>query len=296
MKYCLLNAGFGSPLSQEDRSWIRGRGFHGVRSDYGPKVLLALYETEFLPLIILPRSDSHELLVDYFVAACREAIKLGYIHHRPYPMPAIEPLNEPDLDPYWGSRPDKLANAIWECWQLAAQFSSGLTVVTPGVSNLTKKGLDYLEAMVEAGIPGGVAVGFHRYPPVPDPTMPHDGFSDRWAEIARLRAIAGKRKLWCTETGYTSGPHKKARGFPLCFLQKNYWENELQVANHAVKELKFWARVPDLEVAVWYQIDDGDNTNNPEDNFGLRRYPSKENKILANAMPKLIKEVTNDET
>ena len=63
----------------------------------------------------------------------------------------------------------------------------------------------------------------------------------------------------------------------------------------ATTELRFWARVPQLETLVWYQINDGQNRNNPEDNFGLRTYPERRDKILARMMPKLIEEVTDEE-
>jgi hypothetical protein len=148
--------------------------------------------------------------------------------------------------------------------------------------------------MIGAGVPDDVVVGFHRYPPGDDPTAAHDGFADRWAEVARLRLLVGKRKLWCTETGWTSGPRKKRRGFPLCFLEKNTWLSEETVADYATSEFRFWARVPQLEALAWYQINCGPNRNNTEDNFGLRTYPERNNTILARWMPELIQEVTQE--
>ncbi|UCD56786.1 MAG: hypothetical protein JSV16_13320 [Candidatus Hydrogenedentota bacterium] len=294
MRQVLLTAGFGDPLSQEDRSWIRGRGFAGVRSDYGPGVLAALYATPLRTLVIAcDRERPHEFVVDRVVAICREMRNLGYLHHRPGPIPAIEPMNEPDLDPYWKTRPRELADAIWECWRIAQAFSRGIMVVTPGISNLHQKGLAYLEAMVSAGIPDDVVVGFHRYPAKSDPTAAHDGFKDRWAEVRRLLALAGSRKLWCTETGWSSGPLEKPRRVPFCWFTKKVWLSEEQVADFASTELRFWARVPEVESLTWYQINSGPNRNDPEDNFGLRTYPDRANTILARWMPELIKEVTS---
>jgi len=295
LRQVFLNAGFGEPLPELDRSWIRGREFHGVRSDYGPRVLEALYFTPFQPLIIASdRERSHEYVSDRVAAVCREARSLGYLHHRPYPTPVIEPMNEPDLDPYWASRPAALADLVWECWQTASKRRfSGIRIVAPGISNLNERGLNYLERMMAAGIPDDVAIGFHRYPPGNDATEPHDGFKDRWAEVAELRRLAGKRKLWLTETGWTAGP-RKHYGFPNCLWGKNRWLSEQEVADRVVTELRFWARVPNLEAAVVYQINDGPNRNDPEDNYGLLTYPERRDKILAKMMPKLIEEVTNE--
>lgn len=293
MKKVLLTAGFGDPLSEEDRAWIRGRGFHGVRSDYGPKVLEALFYTQFQAIIIASEQErQQEYILDRFAMVCREIRDRGYLHHRPAPIPAIEPCNEPDLDPDWDTRAREMADVVWECWRIAKTISRGITVISPSISNLNQRGLAYLEAMVDAGIPDEVAVGFHRYPTRSDPCAAHDGFQDRWAEVSRLQSIAGKRKLWCTETGWSAGPLDKRRRFPLCFLKRKFWLSEEKVADFAQTELRFWARVPKLEALVWYQINCGPNRNNPEDNFGLRRYLDKSNTILADRMPELIEEVT----
>lgn len=289
-----INAGFGFPLSEEDRSWIIGRGFHGVRSDYGPGVLGALFYTRLQPLILAcSKSVSAEFIADRVAQICREIRNLGYHNNRSAPLPAIEPFNEPDIDPYWKTRPRMMADVVWKCWQIANSFHCGVKLITPGVSNLNERGLNYLEEMVNAGIPDDVAVGFHRYPPGDDPSIAHDGFASRWAEVERLKFLASKRKLWCTETGWTSGPRKKRRRSPLCFLERNVWLTEDKVAANAATELRFWARVPQLEAVVYYQINDGPNWNNPEDNFGLRSYPDRTNKVLARWMPELIQEVTS---
>jgi hypothetical protein len=177
-----------------------------VRSDYGPGVLGALYDTPLRPLILISdEATPRWLIVDRFAAICREARDIGYLYQRSGPLPAIEIYNEPDLDSYWSTRAAEMADVVWECYQVARQFSRGITVVSPGVSNLNQRGLAYLEKMIGAGVPDDVVVGFHRYPPGDDPTaiacrqtealVHRDGMDFRpEEEAARIPAVLSREE------------------------------------------------------------------------------------------------------
>ena len=138
---------------------------------------------------------------------------------------------------------------------LHAAARGGITLWCGAVSNLDQDSLAWLETLLRRclEIP---RVSVHRYSPAPTQGLwsPHDGFSDRHAELHRLFDILDGRPYLVTEIGYHVGDGGLS---------------ETDQAARLRAELLYWRAAQAAGVCV-YQLNDG-SSNEPIDRYGLRR-------------------------
>lgn len=178
---------------------------------------------------------------------------------------AIEIGNEPDLaHDHWKKHPERMAREFRRCYEVVREFSVDCPVLTPCISNLDADSFDYLEKMLESGIPYGADLAFHRYPRDRSVKTPQRGFRSRRQELSRLLQLAGSRPLWLTETGMQEGPH----GNP---DEPDSYLSEEEVAQAFEDEVGEWIGVPKLQAVIWYGLNDGPNRKERLHNYGIRR-------------------------
>jgi hypothetical protein len=189
--------------------------------------------------------------------------------------------NEPDIAvASWKQNPAMLNDTFWDCYQTVKSINSKIELITGGISNLHMEGLDWLDSFLTDSLPSGAIIGFHRYPAGPSPENPHKGFQSRSHEWNRLQALAGGHKLFLTETGLSQGPHRVARGFPLCWTNKEIYLDQYQQADAINFEWKFWKPRGILGM-VWYQHRDGQDYKDSESNFGIYDIDNQEKASVA---------------
>ena len=107
--------------------------------------------------------------------------------------------NEPDLVP--GLTPEVYAARFVEALPVAR--ARDVELHTGGISNPSAGALAWLRAVL-AQLPENTPVCYHRYSQNPwdVATVPRDGYRNRAAEFAALRAVTGRRRLVCTEFGW----------------------------------------------------------------------------------------------
>lgn len=270
-----INAGFGTPIGT---SWpfIESVGFHFVRQDIPvdatDRVLTALLSefigrrTKLLALLGggTNRTRAGRRIEPNVFAAlggrvARVAAALGV-------DPLIEVGNEPDIGhPEYASRPGDFAAAVSMTRAALRQAGYHGAVISGGISNLSRERLQYLEAMVGAGLPSDVILGVHRYPHGLSAEQPHPGFADRDAEWRRLMEIAGARDIAVTEIGHHTAPRGRRR---LGIFGRRRRLTEDDVARDILFDLDFFRDRGCLLAAV-YQINDG-RTDSAIDRYGLR--------------------------
>jgi hypothetical protein len=270
-----INAGFGAPLGD---SWpfVESVGFHFVRQDIPvdatDRVLTALLSefvgrrTRLLALLggganrtRAGRRIEPNVFAALGARVARVAAALGV-------DPLVEVGNEPDIGhPEYASRPGDFAAAV--SLTRAAMRGAGFhgAIISGGVSNLSRERLDYLSAVVRAGLPPDVILGVHRYPHGLSAQQPHPGFEDRDAEWRRLMEIAGGRDIAVTEVGHHTAPRGRRR-FGVFGSRRRLTDEE--VARDVLFDLEFFRERGCLLTAV-YQINDG-ATNRPVDRYGIR--------------------------
>ena len=270
-----VNAGFGGPLG-DSWAFVEAVGFHFVRQDIPvdatDRVLTTLLSefvgrrTKLLALLgggtnrtRAGRRIEPNVFAALGARVVRVAAALGV-------DPLIEVGNEPDIGhPEYASRPGDFAAAV--SMTRAALRDAGFhgAVISGGISNLSRERLDYLAAVVRAGLPSDVILGVHRYPHGFSAEQPHPGFETRDAEWRRLMQIAGGRDIAVTEIGHHTAPRGRRR-FGLFGTRRRLTEEE--VARDVLFDLEFFRDRGSLVAAV-YQINDG-ATNRPVDRYGLR--------------------------
>lgn len=275
--YNLLNAGFGNPI-RGLHSLIADVGFSGIRQDVPfydfAKLTKIIRECELYDadLILLFAGGQMEWTAEDIRLHVSETAK--YINDEDLFKQRrvfFEIGNEPDIAvDRWKKSPKDLNDVFWECYQTVKMRRSDFEVITPSISNLNWRGLDYLREFLSEPIPCGSIVGFHRYPNGSDPIKPHSGFKSRQDELNRLRKIVPNFRLFCTETGASQGPHKMRRRFPLCLFKRKFYLTEMEQHNIYEGELEFYMRNA-VEGMVWYQLNDGLNRDAVLDNYGIRR-------------------------
>ena len=181
---------------------------------------------------------------------------------------AIEIGNEPDLaaDP-WKQKPELLAQTFSECYEVIRGYSPAVRVLTPCVSNLNARGIDYMQKMFDAGIPAGAECAIHRYPHRGQPDLPHEGFKSRDREVERMKEIIGGRPFHITETGFSEYEYRGNHTDPLL------------IADYFEREVAFWQRHGAASM-FWYQFQDGryaheDEHGRKEATFGIRTVSGK---------------------
>ncbi|MGE3276713.1 MAG: hypothetical protein AB7O67_16500 [Vicinamibacterales bacterium] len=240
-----LQAGFGDPIGVDTLKALRARLVDGVRLD----VRGAASEAWVRALIGEAYSVGLEVLA---IASLREMLWLPA-------GTAVELENEPDLN---GPSATEYAERAREAIQIA--HARGLRLWVGAVSNLNRRGLDYLAAVVGAIPARGVGVTVHRYPHGSDAMTPHDGFASRDAEVAALRRIIGDRPWGVSEFGYHTAPRRRLAWLP-------WWTTrwtDAEVGRFVAWEWAFWRR-QGARFAVLYQLNDGP-TEAAEDRYGIR--------------------------
>lgn len=273
-----INAGFGAPIAFEFPN-LTPRGFTVVRQDlrahFDNDRLRALVQ-EFAgapvaPLFLLAgghidtpegdRVEPHEIaaLGQRVVALAAEAGLTNYW---------IEVGNEPDLAHVdYRTRPADFAIAVQQTFDAVRAAGFLGPVVSGGICNLSRASLNYLERMLNQGLPADVVVGFHRYPKGLTPENPQDGFSSRGAEWQELQRLANGRAVACTEVGHHTAP----REYRLWgFIPMRRRVSDEDVAAHVVFDLNYFKSRGCLLTAV-YQLNDGPSNDLHLDRYGIRR-------------------------
>ena len=260
-------------------------GLTGIRTDIEPEIheasVDALGKHEALsPLFLFGGGNisgwDRDLFESMTCAVAKKIKREGYFKNVPI---YFEIGNEPDIAiEQWREDPEALADTYWECYRLVKSIHNKIEVITGGISNLNERGLDYLEDFMVAKVPNNTIVGFHRYPNGPDMNNPHDGFASRESEMNRLQVLSEGHRLFCTETGFSEGPYKVSRRFPLCFLHRNVWVEKSVQAETFRREWNFYHRRNVIGM-VWYQKVDGPNKNNILDHYGIYKATGAEKPI-----------------
>lgn len=272
-----INAGFGAPL-RANRSFIESVGFSLVRQEFRVAFsdrLLATLIGEFsgrsLTLLALLGGGTNRTAagarIDPHVFASLGARVVRVAQDLGVSRLLIEVGNEPDIGhPDYARRPRDFTAAVAQTHAAVRQAGFSGTVVSGGVSNLSRERLAYLEQVVAGGLPPDVVIGFHRYPRGLGPERPHPGFGSRDDEWARLRQIAGPRAVACTEFGHHTARRRQGR---LGVLRRRRRLSDDDVADDILYDLRFFRDHGCLLSAV-YQLNDGP-TDTDIDRYGIRR-------------------------
>lgn len=186
----------------------------------------------------------------------------------------IEVGNEPDLAcDEWKEHPERLAQTFSECYETIRGYSPTVRVLSPSISNLNARGIDYLNRMYREGIPAGAECAIHRYPHKGQPDLAHEGFKSRDREVERLKEIIGDRPFHVTETGFSEYEYRGNHTDPML------------IADYFEREVEFWERHGAASM-FWYQFQDGryahdDEHGRKEATFGIRTVSGKWKPIVA---------------
>jgi len=190
----------------------------------------------------------------------------GILQLQPHEMPLVEIGNEPDLaHERWARDPRELADVFAACFRVVRRgFSPRLRVLTPSVSNLNRRGLDYLREMFATGvIPDEAEVAVHRYPHDGEPMKPHTGFRIREEEVDELLRIIGRRPFHVTEYGHAS------------YQYRGRFTDDADIAEYYEQEVEFWRQQGAASLYL-YQINSGRYANEASDDekrmatYGIR--------------------------
>lgn len=290
--YTFLNAGFGQPLGKPALDYISSLGFTGIRTDIPmtgwEPVVDELNGTGLSPIFLFGGGSMYgwtpEIFFDTTAAVAKRIKKGSYFSNVPV---FFEIGNEPDIAvPTWKDRPQYLADTFWECYRYVKAICGRIELITGGISNLHKKGLDWLHKFIGGTVQDKAIIGFHRYPNGTDMTIPHNGFQSREHEWNRLCTITGGRRLFCTEAGMSTGPHHKKKGFLLCWLNNQVYLTEVQQAEAFRIEYCFHSRRSSIGM-VWYQ-----HRNGPKDtlldHYGILNVDGSEKLPVCNAIRKVL--------
>ena len=281
-----INAGFGEPLGPAF-DFIESVGFHFVRQEFQPDAndrQLASLLSEFVgrrtKLLALLGGGTNrtpaggriepQVFASLGARVVHVAAALGV-------DPIIEIGNEPDIGHAgYASRPADFAAALSLTHAAMRQDGFRGAVVSGGISNLSRERLDYLAAVVRAGIPPDLILGFHRYPHGLSAQVPHPGFADRDAEWNRLLDIAGSRDVACTEVGHHTAPRGSRR---LAIFRRRHRLTADEAARDLMFDLEFFRDRGALMTAI-YQLNDGSG-DRPVDRYGIRDAAGQPKAVVA---------------
>jgi hypothetical protein len=254
-----LQTSFGGLVGAELLVELNGAGVESGRIDCHPRdaagVRQALSPEDTLALV-----QEHTANGLHHLATVLGPESIGLLP----PGSHVEVRNEPDLE---GPDPATYAGIVRAVWDVAEPL--GLHVWAGAVSNLNDRGLDYLQRL-RPYLPSGVGISVHRYPhdswlpPMTGPTVPHEGFDSREAEVDALRGIIGTRRWRVSEFGYHNAP-RNGRLF-----HWPAWTHQ-ESAEYIAWEWAFW-EAQGAEAADLFQINDGPegSANTAENRFGVR--------------------------
>lgn len=268
---------------------ISSYGFTGVRVDVSPGDSELDHDTRWQQILsfsapsvtskpIFLLGPGHIELTGVQLVAktrdfCTKLLNAGF--HKRQDHIAIEIGNEPDLAiDTWKDDPEGMALCFADCFTEVRNKFEHVAVLSPSVSNLNSRGLNYLEAMAP-NLPSGCAIAFHRYPNGRRFGTPHDGFSSRFSEVEVLTGIAGDRELWATEVGWAE-------------QNTDYTLSEPDVATRMEREAEFW-KGQGCRVWTAYQLNSAvvspsdDKDERRLKTYGFRR-PDETWKPVAEAM------------
>lgn len=273
-------------LNPADRDWVKSMGFSGLRFDIpwaAPKEYvrkafntMAANKLEVLAIIggwclwdaVSAKPKPRKAFTPPLQAVGLEAKRIASIlvkSNMPLGLVAFELGNEPDLSEWNSPREfadfvNRGASGVWEAIPTA-------TVITGGVSNVNRKGgARYLDRMLDAGIDPRILLGVHTHRWDQIPSHPPKGW-DSIQDMFRWLRSKG-RVFFVTEGGWHSAPQTIRRGpFGLCKKSLQWDDNE--IADFAEVEMGLWNRAG-CGCYSWYQINDGPNRLDREDNFGVR--------------------------
>jgi hypothetical protein len=258
-----LVAGFGGPIAHELPA-LRGIGVQLIRTDcqkLDAQTIRArvdeIYASGIAPFPIVSDWTQLALLP---------------------PGTHVELRNEPDIEgPSASDYGDLVATFAREC------DKRGLHGWAGSISNLNRRGLEYLAALRPDRWPASLSVSVHRYPNGETPYVPHSGYRSREHEVETLRMIIGARRWGVSEFGYTTA--NRATSFWDRLLRRRRQWTDAQVAEFVAFEWQFWQDMG-AGGAVLYQLDDS-LTNNQE-RFGIRRITDGSWKPVATTFRKVL--------
>jgi len=230
----------------------------GLQCGFGAPLGTVLAELKGLAFSLI-RLDLQDVDDATTTALAQEVLDAGLqplcIIRRPEQMLAVPPAclmelgNEPDLE-HFGWTPESYGAAATDAVELALTY--GLTLYVGAVSNLNRRGFEFLRTLPWADYPPQIRCSIHRYPETGSATKPHDGCHSRDGEVTRLRDIVGHRPLACSEVGYSEAE----------------W-TAVEVACNMAYERQFWTD-HHFDFCSAYQLNDGPEPDSPEQ-YGFRR-------------------------
>jgi len=262
-----LNAGFGDLLSYDDLFLINALGYDGIRQD--------VPDAERAGALVENIEEGFTLNGIFVVPVAKEdvchavahAISSAAVAMHATNHVVLEVGNEEDLGgKRWSRDPVGWAALVRDVQDIARQHSalcgSGpLAVVSGGVSSVSRQAMGWLERSRVKEL--GVDIGYHQYRSTP-PEKPLDGYKSRDDEFRTLRDVAGERKLWCTESGWSTAPHKGG------MFHRGFSYTDVEVL-HFLREERELNKNFGAESFVVYQLNDGPDAHNDQDRFGIRK-------------------------
>lgn len=244
----LLNAGFGFPLPRLDIDWILSLGFAGIRTDASnPDPLIRYAQIKQLSrwkysLPLFKHGDSTDLIDELVTSVSRNGAKIG-----------IELGNEHNIDVGADEHLRWLYN-------VRGSIPSHIPVYAGSIHALIPKAMKWAEKVIPM-MPEEYIPALHPYRTELDQ---HEGLEllDEWYALRPGR-------FGITEVGWHTAPQRKAKKFPLCFLNDHWSWTDEDVARIAAAERTFWEN-EGADLLVWYQLNDGPNENYDQDRFGIR--------------------------
>ena len=195
----LANIGFGSPVPPASSTLQRSMGL-GSRAEIAPTaddVMAAaiLQSLEDGALVLLAGGSLAGTTTAAALVA--HALRVVRIAKSQKKAIALEVGNEPDLTSLKASDWAQTCRMV-----LSSVRAVGFTgpVYGGSVSNLNRRGLDYLSAMRWETLPSDLDCAVHRYAPSNDPARSHS--VSRKAEFDEVKRIVGARASAVTEFGY----------------------------------------------------------------------------------------------
>jgi hypothetical protein len=270
-----LNAGFGDLLGAGTLNWIQSHGFCGIRQEimrgeHAEPRIREIADSGLEAILLVCGGHMEKIAFHHTVELARHVTLVARdVVGIDIDRLAIEIGNEPDLatDQY-KENPAQFAALVREAASAIWREVPTMKVISGGVSNTHKKGLDYLAAAANSGFPQGCHIGYHAYHTTVTPETPHEGFRTRNDEFSRLRTIVAGRPMWCTEVGWHTYPSQIREG--LLQRQRTVHFDDDQVADFTERELRLHQAAGAVCAAI-FQLNDAEPASSHEHRYGVRR-------------------------